>query len=103
MERRAESDTPSGSGKKKRPTTPRPRTHTPGKEERLSFNERREREGLPDRIEALEEELGKLHERMAAPEFFKGDPEAIRRATERSRDLQEEIDALYARWAELDR
>jgi hypothetical protein len=40
---------------------------------------------------------------MAAPEFFKGDPEAIRRATERSRDLQEEIDALYARWAELDR
>jgi len=103
VERRAESDTPSGSGKKKRPTTPRPRTHTPGKEERLSFNERREREGLPDRIEALEEELGKLHERMAAPEFFKGDPEAIRRATERSRDLQEEIDALYARWAELDR
>ncbi|MGD8360185.1 MAG: ATP-binding cassette domain-containing protein [Gemmatimonadota bacterium] len=103
VERRAETSTSTGSGRKKRPTTPRPRTDTSGKKERLSFRERREREGLPDRIEALEAELGRVHERMAAPEFFRGDPEAIRRATERSRHLQEEIDALYGRWAELDR
>ena len=68
----------------------------------MSFKERKEMEGLPGRIEALEEELGRVHERMARPEFFKENREAIRSATDRSRLLQEEIDALYARWAELE-
>jgi ATP-binding cassette subfamily F protein uup len=103
VERRAESAVPTGSGKKKRPPTPRPRTDASEGRERLTFRERREREGLPDRIEALEEELRRIHERMAAPGFFKRDPEEIRTATEESQRLTEEIDALYARWAELDR
>jgi ATP-binding cassette subfamily F protein uup len=102
LERRAESNAPPVSGRKKRPPKPRPRAGSSNREKGLSFRERQEREELPGRIEALEEELGSVHERMADPEFFKGDPEEIRRATERSRHLQEEIDALYARWAELD-
>jgi ATP-binding cassette subfamily F protein uup len=89
--------------KKKKPHQPRPRTAPDGKGKPLSFRERREWEALPGRIEALEEELNLLHERMAAPEFFRGDPEAIRRATEESRRIPKEIEALYARWAELDR
>jgi len=89
--------------KKKHPSTPRPRTEAPGKARPLSFRERKEREALPGRIEDLEDALRLLHESMAAPGFFKGDPEEIRKATEESRRLAEEIEALYERWAALDR
>ena len=89
-------------GRKKSPPATRLRTDDSGKPKRLSFNERREWEGLPGRIEALENELVLLHERMADPEFFKGDPEEIRKASEASQRLPEEIENLFFRWAELD-
>ncbi len=69
---------------------------------RLSFREKQEWEGLPARIEAMEKELAGLHEQMAAPEFFKTDPEAIRATTTRSEALTREMDAAFDRWAELD-
>jgi len=89
-------------GRKKSPPATRLRTDDSGKPKRLSFNERREWEGLPGRIEALENELVLLHERMADPEFFKGDPEEIRKASEASQRFPEEIENLFSRWAELD-
>ena len=86
--------------KAKAPSKPKPRPGTSAT--RLSFKEKREWEELPGRIEALEETLGRLHERMAAPEFFKEDPEEIRRATEEAQRLPREIEELFTRWAELD-
>ena len=103
VERRMDQESVASPGKKKSPPPPRPRTDDPGTAKRLSFHERREWEALPGRIEALEGALRLLHERMAAPGFFKGDPEEIRKATEESQRLPGEIEGLYARWAELDR
>jgi len=100
---RPTADEGTGRARKKSPPSSRPKTEEPGKNKRLTFNEKREWEALPGRIEALEEELSLLHERMSAPDFFKGDPEEIRKATEESQRLPEEIDALYSRWAELER
>jgi ATP-binding cassette subfamily F protein uup len=102
VERQDSSDPAPAKGKKKSPASPRPRTGDAGKPKRLNFNERREWEGLPGRIEELEKELVLLHERMGAPDFFKKDPEEIRKATEDSRRLPGEIEALFSRWAELD-
>ena len=76
----------------------RPRT----REARLSFNERKELEALPGRIEALESELEALHEGMAQPDFFREDPGEITRIRDRVEALPIEIDALMDRWAELD-
>ena len=84
----------------KRPPRPRPEGEDGPK--RLSFRERREWEGLPGAIEGLERELAELHQRMAHPAFFRGDPEIIREATSRSQALPLEIEAAYARWEELD-
>jgi len=103
VEGRSGSESTSATGKKKPSPSPRPRTEASGKPKPLSYQERKEREALPGRIEALEEALKRLHERMAAPGFFKGDPDEIRRAADEARRLPEEMEALYTRWEELDR
>jgi ATP-binding cassette subfamily F protein uup len=72
------------------------------KPKKLTWAEKKEWEALPERIEALEEELDELHTRMAHPEFFRNDPTDLRSATERSQTLPREIEAAFSRWAELD-
>jgi hypothetical protein len=39
---------------------------------------------------------------MSQPEFFKGDPDEIRQATEKAQRLPGKVEALFSRWAELD-
>ncbi len=68
----------------------------------LSYAERREWESLPGKLEELEADLKELHTLMMRPEFYRGDPEAIREARARAVALEEEIDAAFHRWAELD-
>jgi ATP-binding cassette subfamily F protein uup len=78
------------------------RDETPARPKKLTFAERNEWEALPGRIEALEKELDAIHARMGAPGFFREGADAIRAATERSQALPAEIEAAFARWAELD-
>ncbi len=75
---------------------------TPPEPARLSYLEKKEWEDLPARIEAMERELDALHEEMACPDYFQGDPETIKEAAARSQALPLEIEAAFARWAELD-
>ena len=72
------------------------------KSKKLTWNEKREWEGLPARIEILEIELKELHQRMSDPAFFQGLQEHTRPAVERSQALPQEIDEAFTRWAELD-
>jgi len=68
---------------------------------RLTWAERRELEALPARIEALEQELEALHAAMASVELYRGEPDAVRRATEGAEALTRDVEAAFARWAEL--
>jgi ATP-binding cassette subfamily F protein uup len=88
-------------GKKNAPD-PRKRKDPP-KANRLTYQERKEWESLPARIEKLEQEMEALHLEMAGPDFFRADPDSIRKATARSQALPQEIEAAFERWAELDR
>jgi len=69
---------------------------------KLSFKEQRELAELPARLEALEAEARALAERVAAPEFYKEGALAIREALARVETVKSEIDALFARWQELE-
>ncbi len=80
--------------KKAKPKTDKPR--------RLTFNEKRELEGLPAKIEELETEKATVEESMAAPEFYQGDGEAIRTATARLAELTSELEEAYERWTSLE-
>ena len=70
--------------------------------DKLSYHEQRELDGLPPRVESLETEQAELHQTMADPEFFKGDGQLIAQAKDRLLELQEELEKAYARWEELE-
>ena len=68
----------------------------------FGFKQKRELDGLPKRIETLEAEQARLHESMAAPDYFKTAPDRIATDKQREAGLTAEIDALYERWAALE-
>jgi ABC transport system ATP-binding/permease protein len=73
-----------------------------GSRKKLTFNERRELEGLPARIEALEAEERALQERIGDPGFYREGPEIIRKTLARAEQVSRERQQAYARWGELD-
>ena len=75
---------------------------SPERGQKLSYNEQRELEGLPARIEALEAEQRALHERTGGAEFYKESPDAIREALARVDAIEAELTETYARWHELE-
>ncbi len=73
---------------------------------KMSFNDKRELEGLPDRIAALEGEQAVLHARMADPALYEQvAQEAAQEMAQiktRLEALEAEIDAAMLRWEELE-
>jgi ABC transport system ATP-binding/permease protein len=70
---------------------------------KLSYQERRELDALPARIEALEAEQRALGLRVADPDFYKESAAAaITGALERVQQVERELVDLYARWDALD-
>jgi ATP-binding cassette subfamily F protein uup len=91
-------------------TKPKAESLTPGEStagskpavRKLSYNEKRELEELPKRIEMLEAEQHQLTVKMEDPAFYKQDGAAITQAVNRLEELQEELSRVYQRWAELE-
>ncbi|HET7619759.1 MAG TPA: ATP-binding cassette domain-containing protein [Vicinamibacterales bacterium] len=69
---------------------------------KLSYNERRELDALPERIAALEEEQQRLQAESASPEFYKSPADHIHGVLARIDVVREDLDALLARWVELE-
>jgi ABC transport system ATP-binding/permease protein len=81
-----------------------PPTKAPGqaKPRKLTNKERAEVAALPAKIEALEAEQVKLTASLADPVFFKTAGAEVGRATARLHEIETELAAAYARWAELE-
>jgi ATP-binding cassette subfamily F protein uup len=69
---------------------------------KLSYKETRELEQLPVRIEELETEQQALTARMSTSAYHAQGPERIRADRLRSEAIEHELEAAFARWAELD-
>jgi len=69
---------------------------------KLSYNEKRELEELPKRIEMLEEEQHQLNVKMEAPSFYQQEGAIITQAVERLQEIHEELSRAYHRWSELE-
>jgi ABC transport system ATP-binding/permease protein len=69
---------------------------------KLSFKEKHELEQLPKRIETLESQIAGLHETMADPAYYQSAADRLAADATRLAEFQSQLDAAYARWAELD-
>ncbi|NNF99423.1 MAG: ATP-binding cassette domain-containing protein [Desulfobacteraceae bacterium] len=77
---------------KRRPSTPK----------KLGFNEQRELEALPKRIESLEKEHRELSHTLSDPLFYKKGKQEIKQAKARFDELSAEIENAYGRWEILE-
>ena len=64
--------------------------------------EQQERDALPARIEALEDEQRRLNADVEGPDFYKRSPVDIAATMARLAELPDEILRAYARWDELE-
>jgi ATP-binding cassette subfamily F protein uup len=69
---------------------------------RLSNWEERELAELPEKIEVAEQELVELDARLADPSIYTGDASAAQQLTASRAEVQQRVDALLARWEELE-
>ncbi len=69
---------------------------------KLSYNEKRELEELPKKIEMLEAEQHQLTSKMEDPAFYQQESELITNAVDRLQELHDELSRLYHRWGELE-
>jgi len=69
---------------------------------KLSYNEKRELEELPKKIETLESEQHDLNVKMESPEFYLQEGALITQAVNRLQEIHDELSRLYHRWSELE-
>ena len=69
---------------------------------KLSFKEKKELEGLPARIEAIETEQAQLQEQLADPQLYRQGGEKVVALKARMESLGSELATVYARWQELE-
>lgn len=75
----------------------------PEKEKKkLSYKLQREFDALPGKIEALEEQLASLQKTASEPDFYAGDAGFIETHLQQLADIQQQLEACYERWAELE-
>ena len=68
---------------------------------KLSYNEQRELDGLPDVIAQLERDIADSEQRMSQADFYAGDSEAVKRELEQYEAAKERLDRELERWTEL--
>ena len=69
---------------------------------KLSYNEQRELDALPEKIEALEQQIQQRSEEMNSSDYFKQSPEKLASLGEELNEWQADLEHCYSRWETLD-
>jgi len=69
---------------------------------KLSFNEQRELNSLPGKIEMLEKEQAMLYDVMSDPKFYQKEGAEILSIKERLGALEQMLEESFARWEQLE-
>lgn len=84
------------------PANPKPETVAKPKAVKLSFNEQRELNGLPDAISALETEQAQLNEKLLDPTIYQSKPKEAAQYQIRLGEIDEQLLSLLDRWETLE-
>jgi ATP-binding cassette subfamily F protein uup len=87
---------------KKKNTTKTEKKNTTEKTKKLSYQDQKELDSLPGKIEKLDKEKVTLHAEMAKPEFYSQDEKIINKANNSLAELEDELSQLFSRWEELE-
>jgi len=68
---------------------------------KLSYKDQRELDALPARIEALEQEQKRIHERLASNDLYTQEPQLVPQLQARNEAIEEELMAALERWEVL--
>jgi len=82
--------------------TPAPDARDKPAKRKLSYKLQRELDALPGTIDQLERQQEALAEQIGKPGFYDGDPQEVRRVTDRLGTIQAELEQAYERWSELE-
>ncbi|WP_417778340.1 ATP-binding cassette domain-containing protein [Stutzerimonas xanthomarina] len=80
---------------------PMPAEPVPAKK-KLSYKVQRELEALPGKIDAIEKSIAALQEEMAQPTFYQQTAERTGETIAKLEMMQQQLDELLERWAELE-
>jgi len=69
---------------------------------KLSFNDQRELQQLPGRIEQLETEIANLHQLMGQPSYYQQTGDTVAADAAKLKELEAGLVMAYARWEELE-
>ena len=94
--RQIETEQPQKKSAKKKSARP-PKT----KPLKLTFNQQREFDALPELIEDLEAQIAAFHDKMADPSFYKQDGAVIAEENAKLDSLDARLATAYARWEKL--
>ena len=86
----------------KKAEAPKKAAPKPAARVKLRFNETRELEALPGKIEALEMEQGEIGAKLADADIYRNDPQGAKRLQERVNAIEEELLVALARWEVLE-
>ena len=98
-ERAARDARQSDEGAKLAPSRERPASQRPRK---LGFNQVRELDAMPGRIQALETEQAQISARLADPALYNRAPDEIKLLQKRFAAIDGELTACLSRWEELE-
>jgi ABC transport system ATP-binding/permease protein len=68
----------------------------------LTYNQKRELDALPEKIEALESKQERLHEVMSDPEFYRQERQQIVETTGELEEVERQLADAYGRWEALE-
>ncbi len=74
----------------------------PAASKKLSYKEQQELKEMPALIEKLETTLASFEEKIGSPEFYSGNAADVEKTLIDMAIVQEQLDAAYKRWEELD-
>ena len=69
---------------------------------KLSYNEQRELESLPKKIEELEQRLEAIHAKLAEPDFYRDHADEVAAVTAEQEEVEQALEQAYARWELLE-
>ena len=71
--------------------------------QKLSFNEKKELEKLPQEIEILEKEQADITAQFSNPDIYRDQPELVKKLQARLSEIEKEVETKMERWEKLEK